>query len=152
MKSHPIDVETPPSPRSRRPLFVRGRFLIAGLVLAGALGYLIYVGVQGASMYYLSVSELATRGEAAYENDVRLGGKVMEDSLRQDSSTMTAQFMVTDGQRSVPVTYTGVLPDAFKPGADVVVEGRLGASGVFEASTLLAKCPSKYEPAADRAG
>src|SRR4030042_4690407 len=104
MKSHPIDVETPPSPRSRRPLFVRGRFLIAGLVLAGALGYLIYVGVQGASMYYLSVSELATRGEAAHESDGRLGGEVMEDSLRQDSSTMTAYFMVTDGQPSVPAT------------------------------------------------
>jgi len=151
MESHPIGVGTPPSSQSRRPLFLRGRFLIAALILAGALGYLIYVGIQGASMYYLSVSELATRGEAAYESDVRLGGKVMEDSFRQDSSSMTAYFMVTDGQRSVPVEYTGALPDAFKPGADVVVEGRLEASGVFEASTLLAKCPSKYEPAADGA-
>ncbi len=152
MESHPIDVDTTPSPRSGRPLFLRSRFLVAVLVLAGALGYLIYVGVQGASMYYLSVSELATRGEAAYESDVRLGGKVMEDSFRQDSSTMTAYFMVTDGRRSVPVKYTGAIPDAFKPGADVVVEGRLEASGVFEASTLLAKCPSKYEPAKDGAG
>ena len=152
MESHVTDTETRPPSRSRRPLFLRGRFLIVGLVLAGALGYLIYVGVQGASMYYLTVSELATRGEAAYEENVRLGGTVIEGSFSQDTSTRLAQFMVTDGQRSVPVQYTGVLPDAFKPGADVVVEGRLAPSGVFEASTLLARCPSKYEPAEPETG
>lgn len=125
----------------------RGRFLVAGVILAGALGYLIYAGVQTASMYYLSVGELAARGEAAYADDVRLGGTVMEGSVRQDTSTMVVDFVVTDGQQSLPVRYTGVLPDAFKAGTEVVAEGRLAPSGVFEASTLLAKCPSKYEPA-----
>ncbi len=139
--------EAPPASRPRRPLFMRGRFLIAGLVLAGALGYLIYAGVQSASMYYLSVSELTTRGEAAYTEDVRLSGTVMEGSVLQDSSSMIVDFVVTDGQSSLPVRYEGVLPDAFKPGSDVVVEGRLLPSGTFRASTLLAKCPSKYEPA-----
>lgn len=152
MESHVTETETRPPSRSRRPLFLRGRFLIAGLVLAGALGYLMYVGIQGASMYYLTVSELASRGEAAYQEDIRLGGTVMEGSVSQDTSTMLAQFVVTDGQSSMPVQYKGVLPDAFEPGADVVVEGRLAPSGVFEASTLLAKCPSKYEPAEPEAG
>jgi len=147
MESHGAPVEgTPPTSRSPLTVFVRGRFLVAGLVLAGALGYLIFAGLQSASMYYLSVSELATRGEAAYEEDVRLGGTVLEGSVRRDTSSMIVDFTVTDGRRSLPVRYTGVVPDAFEPGADVVVEGRLAPSGTFEASTLLAKCPSKYEP------
>ena len=138
--------EAPSASLPPRPLFKRGRFLIAALVLAGALGYLIYAGVRTGSIYYLSVSELTTRGEAAYAEDVRLGGTVMEGSVLQDTSSMTVDFMVTDGRRSLPVHYSGVLPDAFEPGGDVVVEGRLSPSGVFQASTLLAKCPSKYEP------
>lgn len=148
MESHGTQVEaTVPSSRPRRPLLMRGRFLIAVLILAGALGYLIYAGVQTASMYYLSVSELTERGEAAYTEDVRLGGTVLEGSILQDTSTRIVDFMVTDGQRSVPVRYKGALPDAFEPGTEVVVEGRLTPSGTFEAATLLAKCPSKYEPA-----
>lgn len=137
---------TPPASRTPPSIFMRGRFLVAGLVLAGALGYLIFAGLQSASMYYLNVSELTTRGEAAYAEDIRLGGTVMEGSVRQDTSRMIVDFTVTDGQRSLPVRYRGVLPDAFEPGADVVVEGRLALSGIFEASTLLAKCPAKYEP------
>ena len=142
----------PPASPSRRLLLKRARFPIAGLVLAGALGYLIYAGVQTGSMYYLSVGELTTRGEAAYAEQVRLSGTVVEGSVLQDASTMIIDFTVTDGRHSVPVRYTGVLPDAFEPGADVVVEGRLAPSGVFETSTLLARCPSKYEPREPGAG
>jgi cytochrome c-type biogenesis protein CcmE len=152
MGSHTIQPDVHPASRPRRPLFLRGRFLIVVLVLAGALGYLIYVGVHSASMYYLTVSELTTRGEAAYTDNVRLGGTVMEDSVHQDTSGMIVDFTVTDGQSSLPVRYSGVLPDAFEPGAEVVAEGRLAPSGVFEASTLLAKCPSKYEPGKPDAG
>lgn len=146
MESHGTQVEGPPSSLSPFALFARGRFLVAGLILAGALGYLILAGLQSASMYYLSVGELAGRGEAAYEEDVRLGGTVLEGSVRRDTSSMIVDFVVTDGQSSLPVRYKGVLPDAFEPGADVVAEGRLTPSGIFEASTLLARCPSKYEP------
>lgn len=146
MEQQMTRLEEAGQPAGRRPFFLRWRFLLAGLVLAGALGYLIYAGVQSASMYYLTVGELLDRGDSVRNETVRLGGTVLEDSVQTDSSTMLVSFTVSDGQRSIPVRYKGVLPDAFKPGADVVVEGQLDGQGVFEASTLLAKCPSKYEP------
>jgi cytochrome c-type biogenesis protein CcmE len=55
--------------------------------------------------------------------------------------------MITDGARALPVAYSGVVPDIFKDGRQVVVEGALGRDGTFEATTLLAKCPTKYTPA-----
>jgi cytochrome c-type biogenesis protein CcmE len=56
-------------------------------------------------------------------------------------------FVVTDGDATLPVRYHGIIPDTFVDGADVVVEGQLTGDGTFEAHTLLAKCPSKYEAA-----
>jgi cytochrome c-type biogenesis protein CcmE len=126
----------------------RKRFLIVGLVVAAALGYLGFTAFRGASMYYLTVDELLARNDAAYGEQVRLMGKVEEGSVVTSSETNTLRFTVTgeDGA-SLPVVYSGIVPDAFKQGADVVVEGSLARAGTFEASSLLVKCPSKYEAA-----
>jgi cytochrome c-type biogenesis protein CcmE len=56
------------------------------------------------------------------------------------------QFTIIDGSKSLPVTYKGTVPDTFKPGIDVLIEGRLDKDGIFRATTILTKCPSKYEP------
>lgn len=124
----------------------RKRFLIVGLAVAIALGYLGFTAFQGASMYYLTVDELLARGDGAYGEQVRLMGKVEDGSVVRDSETNTLRFTVTgeDGT-SLPVVYSGIVPDAFKQGADVVVEGSLTRAGAFEADSLLVKCPSKYE-------
>ena len=99
-------------------------------------------------MYYLTVDELLARNEAAYGERVRLVGKVKEDSVVENSETNTLHFAVTDEDgTSLPVIHSGVVPDAFKQGADVVVEGSLTPTGTFEADSLLVKCPSKYEAA-----
>ncbi len=129
----------------------RKRFLIVGLVVAIALGYLGFTAFQGASMYYLTVDELLARNDAAYGEKVRLMGKVEEGSVVTNSEANTLRFAVTseDGA-SLPVVYSGIVPDAFKQGADVVVEGSLAPAGTFEADSLLVKCPSKYEAAADQ--
>jgi cytochrome c-type biogenesis protein CcmE len=126
----------------------RKRFLIVGLVVAAALGYLGFTAFQGASMYYLTVDELLARNDAAYGERVRIMGKVEEGSVERGSETNTLRFAVAgeDGA-SLPVVYSGVVPDAFKQGADVVVEGSLGRAGTFAADSLLVKCPSKYEAA-----
>jgi cytochrome c-type biogenesis protein CcmE len=126
----------------------RKRFLIVGLVVAIALGYLGFTAFQGASMYYLTVDELLARNEAAYGERVRLMGKVEEGSIVRNSETNTLHFAVTDEDgTSLPVVHSGLVPDAFKQGADVVVEGSLTRAGTFEADSLLVKCPSKYEAA-----
>ena len=65
------------------------------------------------------------------------------------TATRTVRFVMTDGGASMPVNYHGIIPDTFVDGADVVVEGQIDGSGTFQAHTLLAKCPSKYEAADD---
>lgn len=124
----------------------RKRFLIVGLAVAIAMGYLGFTAFQGASMYYLTVDELLARNDAAYGEQVRLMGKVEDGSVVKNSESDTLRFAVTneDGT-SLPVVYSGMVPDAFKQGADVVVEGSLTQAGTFQADSLLVKCPSKYE-------
>jgi len=143
-----VKVETaalPGRPRRRR------RFLMVGLVLVAALGGLMYMGVRGAAMYYLTVDELLERGEAAYSQQVRLHGKVMSGSIEHERATATHRFIVGgDGPGSLPVVYRGAVPDTFQEESEVVLEGSLTPMGVFEAKTLLAKCPSKYEPAVEK--
>ncbi len=124
----------------------RNRFLIVGLTVAIALGYLGFTAFQGASMYYLSPDELLARGDAAYGEQVRLMGKVANGSVEKSAGANTLRFAVTsEGGASLPVVYSGMVPDAFKEEADVVVEGSLSPAGTFRADSLLVKCPSKYE-------
>ena len=70
--------------------------------------------------------------------------------LYKEGSTL--RFIMTDGQQDLPVSYVGVVPDSFKAGGQTVVEGKLDPEGTFQATTLLAKCPSKYEPDTAPAG
>jgi len=136
-----------PASLPKPPLFKRRRFLIAASVVALAMGALIFMGVRSAAMYHMEVSELLAQGSAAYGEKVRLGGKVVQGSVESSPSASEIRFSITDGTKSLPVVYQGVVPDAFRPDADVVMDGALSPSGTFEASSLLAKCPSKYVPA-----
>ena len=111
------------------------------VVVAGCVGYLIYSASGGASEYYLTVSEL--RSHPVYDQDVRVAGVVQDDVTRTDGG-LHVTFTENDGMASMPVDYKGTLPDIFKPGITVVVEGTLGDDGVFRARTLLAKCPSRF--------
>ncbi len=134
--------------RKGQPFYRRGKFQLLGLVVVLAVGGLIYMGVKSASMYYLTAAELHAKGDAAYTEDVRVGGLVTEDSVQQDESTNTLRFVMQDKKtpdHSLKVVYRGVVPDAFKPGGEVVLDGRLQRDGTFVATNLLAKCPSKYK-------
>lgn len=109
-------------------------------MIAACVGYLIYSASGGTSEYYLTVSELQTHSQAG---DVRVAGVVQNDVLRSDGG-LHVTFTEKDATASMPVEYTGTLPDIFQPGITVVAEGRLGSDGVFHARTLLAKCPSRF--------
>ena len=107
------------------------RWGLPAVVVAACVGYLIYSASDGSTEYYLTVSELRANAPAG---DVRVAGVVQDDVTRTEN----------DGTASMPVDYKGTLPDIFKPGITVVVEGTLGDDGVFRARTLLAKCPSRF--------
>ena len=116
------------------------RWGLPGLVVAACVGYLIYSASGAAGEYYLTVSQLRAHGPAG---DVRVAGVVQNDVEKSDNG-LHVTFTEKDGTDSMPVEYTGTLPDIFQPGITVVAEGRLGGDGVFHARTLLAKCPSRF--------
>ena len=116
------------------------RWGLPAAVVAACVGYLIYSASGGSTEYYLTVSELRANARAG---DVRVAGVVQDDVTRTDGG-LHVTFTENDGTASMPVDYKGTLPDIFKPGITVVVEGTLGDDGVFRARTLLAKCPSRF--------
>jgi cytochrome c-type biogenesis protein CcmE len=94
--------------------------------------------------YFFSPTQVAA-GEAPART-FRLGGLVLENSMTREPGSLTVRFVVSDLAHSIPVRYTGVLPDLFKEGKGVVVRGRLGAGGEFVAEEVLAKHDENYTP------
>src|SRR5712664_2207747 len=113
---------------------------LLGGVVAACVGFLVYSASGGSSEYYLTVSELRAH---ATSGDVRVAGVVQND-VQRSFVWNHAEITEKDGTASIPVEYSGSLPDIFQPGITVVAEGRLGADGVFHARTVLAKCPSRF--------
>jgi cytochrome c-type biogenesis protein CcmE len=95
-------------------------------------------------VFFHTPTELLS-GKVAEGNHVRIGGLVEKGSLERQSSGLDIKFRVTDGARSLPVLYTGILPDLFREGQGVVAEGRY-QQGAFRASTILAKHDENYMP------
>ncbi|MFC2072369.1 cytochrome c maturation protein CcmE, partial [Chloroflexota bacterium] len=124
------------------------RFLIGGIIIFLAIGYLGYLGFQSSAAYYYTVSEFMEQGDSIYGKNIRVDGQVAPGSLQQESAGSILKFTIIDvaGEESLPVVYQGVVPDTFKVGNAVVVEGHLNSTGIFQAHTLMVKCPSKYVP------
>ncbi|MEW6749590.1 MAG: cytochrome c maturation protein CcmE [Candidatus Latescibacterota bacterium] len=128
----------------------RTRFAVGAAIILVGLVYLIVAGFQQSQATHMTVSALVDRAQRQDVGQLRiqLGGQVVEGSIEWDEYRHRARFVVTEGGARVPVRYIGnaVLPDTFKDGSPVVVEGRYAqATGVFEAEVVMAKCPSKYE-------
>jgi cytochrome c-type biogenesis protein CcmE len=109
-------------------------------VLAACVGYLIFTATAGNAQYYRTVAELK-RDPAVGE--ARMLGTVQDDVQRLADGPEVRFTAAQDGA-TIPVDYRGQLPDIFRPGIQVVVEGRVQGDGVFHARTLLAKCPSRF--------
>lgn len=112
-------------------------------ILALAVG-LVLTALRDTIVFFYSPSEIAERGIEPGTR-IRLGGLVAEGSVERGTG-MTVRFAVTDTAQAIPVEYTGILPDLFREGQGVVVEGRLTAAGRFEADTVLAKHDENYMP------
>lgn len=117
--------------------------LSAGLVIAAAGGLVLYA-LSDKIVFFNSPSEIAAHHPAPGTR-IRLGGLVLPGSVVRGNDAKVS-FSVTDNNASVPVTYTGILPDLFREGQGVVAEGKFGANGDFVADTVLAKHDERYMP------
>ncbi|GAC1359773.1 MAG: cytochrome c maturation protein CcmE [Ktedonobacteraceae bacterium] len=137
-----IDAHTLPQRKRRIPL----SFLLAGIAILGAIVYLIFINTQASAVYYMTVTELHGCTTCTTQS-VRVAGVVQADSIVRDDANQHISFVINDGKAVLPVIYSGIVPDIFRAGIQVVVEGKYSGQGAFQAQTLLAKCPSKFQSA-----
>ena len=125
--------------RKRRRLTI----VLTGMVLLSGAVALVLAALDENLSYFYSPSDIA---EAPQGRPIRLGGLVEADSVTRLADGLTVTFRVTDLAASVPVTYSGLLPDLFSEGQGIITEGTLGADGVFVAREVLAKHDETYMP------
>lgn len=125
--------------RKKRRLY----FLSLGLLALGAATALVLTAISDSLLYFYSPTDLQDRPVAEGQR-FRLGGLVEQGSVQKDGETV--RFVVTDMVHTIPVTYTGILPDLFREGQGVVTEGRLQGGGLFQADNVLAKHDENYMP------
>jgi cytochrome c-type biogenesis protein CcmE len=134
-----------PHPSSR----ARWRLIACIAVVVAALGWIAVRGLTGSFVYYLSPTEVAAQHAAAPGQRIRLGGYVVPGSVHGPAQAMT--FTVTDGRTTMSVVSTGAVPELFRAGQGVVVEGTLGIDGRFHSDTLLVKHDGTYRPPSSKA-
>lgn len=152
---------------------MRPKFIIGGLLILSAVVYLIISSTRANAQYFMTVDELLARGPDAVGQNMRISGAVIGDTIQYDSKTLDLKFTVaqipadnnlikeqgglaaalhaavTDPTRDkLVVTYNGPMPDLLKDEAQAIVVGHLGDDGIFHATDLQLKCPTKYQEAA----
>jgi len=122
------------------------RSVLIGMCLAvlGLAVGLIMFALEDSIVFFYSPSDVAEKNIRPGQR-IRLGGLVAEGSIKRGENT-TVSFSVTDTAKTIPVTFTGVLPDLFREGQGVVTEGKLRGDGVFVADNVLAKHDENYMP------
>ena len=128
------------------------KFGVLIAIILGALGWLAVGGISDTKTYYKTISELNQMGDQAKDKRLRVGGDVAANSIVREGANVT--FTMAQEKLQLKVVYEGTepLPDTFKPGAQALADGRLGADGVFHAKKIQAKCASKYEAAPQMKG
>jgi len=120
-------------------------WIAAGLAGLGIAATLVLNAFQSNLVFFLTPTQVAAN-EAPRDRSFRIGGLVEAGSVVRDKDALTVRFRVTDTAKTIPVTYTGILPDLFREGKGVVAQGRIGTDGVFKASEVLAKHDENYMP------
>ena len=148
------------------------KFVIGGFLILGAVVFLIWSSTAATSEYFLTVDELNEKGTEIIDRNLRLSGAVIGDTIQYDAETLTLTFEVAHvpgdqaliadeggladalhqavmdpGRSRMKIVYVGPLPDLLRHEAQAIVTGKLEADGVFHATELLLKCPTKYEEA-----
>jgi cytochrome c-type biogenesis protein CcmE len=125
----------------------KNKVLLAGLLIAGVMGALIFMGVAQTASYYMTVDEFFEKQDKLSDRSLKLSGFIVGESVDYDPQNLKLAFDITDeaGEQQLSVVYEGVKPDTFIDGWETIIEGRINEEGVFIATELLVKCPSKYE-------
>lgn len=133
----------------------RTRLVILLLVVGLALGYMVYAAFPGNALYFMTVNEFMEREEAQDGRIVRVSGKLVDGSFQREANSINASFRLVDEGTGLAgeillASYVGVLPDLFfNPHSEIILQGSYGPGQVFEADTILVKCPSKYQSLED---
>jgi len=127
-------------PRHRRFVWIG-----AGVLVLGVAAALVLNAFQSNLVFFFSPTDIA-ENRAPQGRAFRIGGLVEEKSLTRAPDGLTVRFLVTDTAKTVPVVYTGILPDLFKEGKGVVAQGKMGPDGTFHATEVLAKHDENYMP------
>lgn len=131
----------------------RAKFLVGGLVILVAVGYLIVSSFGSSAQYFLTVAELRDKGSAIIGDDVRISGVVNGDSIKYDTKSLRLEFDIVDRlddlSNPLHIVYVGPKPDLLQHEAQAIIEGTWQEDGVFyahgKADSLLLKCPTRYE-------
>ena len=131
----------------------RAKFLVGGLVILVAVGYLIVSSFGSSAQYFLTVAELRDKGTAIIGDDVRISGVVNGDSIKYDTKSLRLEFDIVDRlddlSNPLHIVYVGPKPDLLQHEAQAIIEGTWQEDGVFyahsKADSLLLKCPTRYE-------
>ena len=148
------------------------KFFVGGLLILGAVVYLIVSSTASTSEYFLTIDELHAKGSSIVDKNLRVAGAVIGDTIQYDPATLTLTFEVAHvsgdnaqleseggladalhqavldpSRQRMTVVYVGPKPDLLRSEAQAIVTGHVGADGIFYADELLLKCPTKYEEA-----
>lgn len=128
------------TPRRQRTLVVVG--ILAGTAIGVGVALKAF---SGDLLYYYTPTQVLAK-QLGPNRTFRLGGLVEKGTVKRTPGSLTIHFVVTDNRKSIPVVFTGVLPNLFRPGQGVIANGHMGPGGVFVANDVLAKHDSKYMP------
>ena len=120
-------------------------FILIGFAALGVAATFVLSAFNSNLVFFFSPSQVMAK-EAPVGRNFRIGGMVEKGSLKRQSDGLTVNFVVTDTAKTIPVVYTGILPDLFKEGKGVVAEGKLSDDGLFHADSILAKHDENYMP------
>ena len=148
------------------------KFVIGGILILGAVVFLIWTSTAASAEYFLTIDELNAKGSGVVDKNLRVSGAVIGDSIQYDAQSLTLSFdvahvpadnlaiesegglaevlhqAVLDPSRArIKVVYVGPKPDLLRNEAQAIMTGHMGADGVFYAEELLLKCPTRYEQA-----
>ena len=120
-------------------------WIVGGLAALGVAAGLVLNAFQSNLVFFFTPSQVAAN-EVPRDRAFRVGGLVEAGSVQRDKDALTVRFRVTDTAKTIPVTYTGILPDLFREGKGVVAQGKMGGDGTFHATEVLAKHDENYMP------
>ena len=148
------------------------KFVIGGILILGAVVFLIWTATAASAEYFLTIDELNAKGSSIVDKNLRVSGAVIGDSIQYDAPNLTLNFEVADvpadnkvleqqgglaealhqavldpSRVRMKVVYVGPKPDLLRNEAQAIMTGHLGADGTFYAEELLLKCPTRYEEA-----